>query len=55
MRTLADAGINIFSKNKLEVNVLHLATEKNHIKIVDMLLKSSYCLTDETNTGMTAL
>ena len=55
MKTLADKSINIFTKNKEDVNVMHLAVEKNHIKIVDMLLKSSYILTEETNTGMTAL
>ena len=55
MRTLADHGIDILSRNKENVNVLHLATEKNHIKIVEMLLQSSFSLTDETNTGMTAL
>ena len=55
MNTLADHGINVFTKNKEAVNALHLATEKNHIKIVDMLLQSSFTLTEETNTGMTAL
>lgn len=55
MRILADKGIDVLTRNKENVNVLHLATEKNHVKIVEMLLQSSFSLTDETNTGMTAL
>jgi len=54
MKILAEAGIDIFCKNKNKVNVLHLAVSRNHINIVEMLLDSDFPLDLETIDGMTA-
>lgn len=55
MSTLGNLGINVMIKNKKNVNVMHLAVEKNYTKIVDLLLQSDFSLTEETDNGMTAL
>ena len=54
MKILAEAGIDIFCKNKNKVNVLQLAVSRNHINIVEMLLDSDFPLDLETIDGMTA-
>jgi ankyrin repeat protein len=54
MKILAEAGIDIFSKNRNRVNVLHLAVSRNHKNIVEMLLESDFPLDLETIDGMTA-
>lgn len=54
MRILAEAGIYLFCTNQNKVNALHLAVNRNHVHIVEMLLDSNYPLDLETADGMTA-
>ena len=42
MRKLAQRNVDIFVKNKDEINVLHLAIYKNYKEIVKMLLQSNF-------------
>jgi len=53
MKTLADHGIDIFTKNHHNVNSLHLAINKDHFHIVKLLIESGYPLDNETDNGMT--
>jgi ankyrin repeat protein len=54
MGLLAEAGIYLFCTNRNNVNALHLAVNRNHVHIVEMLLDSHYPLDPETADGMTA-
>lgn len=54
MSTLAEHGINVFCKSKKNVNVLHLAVNRNYVGIVETLLESGFPLEHETDKGMTA-
>ena len=55
MRLLAERGADIYVTNRNRINVLHLAVLKNHVEIVNMLLKSNFPMDLETDEGMTAL
>ena len=47
MTLLAEAGINILGKHKdTESNALHVAMERKHYNIVQMLVQSNYPLDD---------
>ena len=52
---LADAGADIFVANRNQIDLLHLAIYKNQIKIVEMLLKSGFPISNTTDTGLTPL
>ena len=54
MKILAKKGINIFCTNLKKINALHLAVNKGHLSIVQMLLESQFPLDLETSDGMTA-
>ena len=55
MKELANAGIDIYSTNKEDINVLHLSIYLNRPHIVKMLLKSNFALNLETSKGYTCI
>lgn len=55
MNLLVKKGGDIYSKNRFNVNVLHLAVLKNHIDIARSLIYSGFSLDQVTNNGMSAL
>ena len=55
MHDLASHGIDIFTRNHLNIDALHLAVMRNHISIVEMLVSGEFPLDHETEDGMTPL
>jgi len=55
MSILAENGADIYVKNRANINVMHLACFKNHVHIVEMLIKSGFPIDSVTENGMTPL
>lgn len=56
IRLLAEAGIDILSKHKeTGASALHVAVERKHHRVVDMLVDSGYPLDLKRQGGLTAL
>lgn len=53
---LANAGVNLFNKHKeTKSNGLHVAIERGHYEVANMLISSKYPLEDTKNGGLTPL
>ena len=56
LNLLAEAGINILTKHKdTRANALHVAVERKHHRVVDMLVNSGFPLDLKMQGGLTAL
>ena len=56
LKLLAEAGANILSKHRDSgANALHVAVERKHLKVVEMLIESGYPLYCTMRGGLTAL
>jgi ankyrin repeat protein len=53
---LANAGVNLFNKHKeTNSNGLHVAIERKHYEVANMLISSKFPLEDKKNGGLTPL